>query len=54
MFILNVAEICIAIHKGTTIAKVDDGLSKALKHMPNKKGGTLVSGKYMCMFLYIK
>ena len=41
MFILNVAEICIAVHKGTTIAKVDDGLSKALKHMPKKKRGPL-------------
>ena len=34
---LHVAEICVAVHKGTTISKVNDGLSKALKHMPTKK-----------------
>ena len=54
MFILKVAEVYIAVHKGTTISKGQRWPIEGIKAHAQKEGWTLVSGTYMCIFLYIK
>lgn len=40
LFVGLFVEVCLKVHT-TSVMKVNDALSKALKHMPKKKGGPL-------------